>query len=172
MTTPEPLDRIFIRFSIAKLEQLAGRIADCLGRLSHGHVWSRGGANENAVGNLVLHLCGNVRQWIGTGVGELPDVRARDAEFAAREAPVDELRSRLESAVREAVAILGGVSAERLGERIVVQNHEVTVLEAIAHVVEHFSHHTGQILYATKQLTGADLGYYRHLSEPRTHRMP
>jgi uncharacterized damage-inducible protein DinB len=168
----EPLDRIFLRFSAAKLEQLSGRIADCLARLSHEQVWARGGSNENAVGNLVLHRCGNLRQWIGSGVGSLPDVRVRDAEFAARDAPVDELRARLEDAVRQAVAIIGGVSASRLAERIVVQNHDVTVLEAIAHVVEHFSHHAGQILFATKQLTGADLGYYRHLGDPKIRKLP
>ena len=51
----------------------------------------------------------------------------------------------------------------RLAERVTIQKYDVTVLEAIFHVVEHFSHHTGQILFATKMLTGEDLGYYKHL---------
>jgi len=135
--------------------------------LTDDQVWARGGENENAVGNLVLHLCGNVRQWIVSGAGSRPDARDRDSEFSATgDIPVAELAERLRAAVREGVAVLGEVTAARLGERIVVQNYEVTVLEAIYHVVEHFSMHTGQIIFVTKMLTGSDLGFYRHLSRP------
>ncbi len=162
---PEPIDRVFLKCAADKLRQLAGRIGDCLGRLSEEQVWTRGGDNENAIGNIVLHLCGNVRQWIGSGLGGRPDVRVRDREFAARgEVKPEELRERLMSTVDDAVAILGDLPAGRLTEVVRVQSYDVTVLEAVFHVVEHFSQHTGQILFATKQLTGADLGYYRHLS--------
>jgi uncharacterized damage-inducible protein DinB len=129
-------------------------------------VWARGSANENAIGNLVLHLCGNVRQWIVSGVGGQPDVRRRDAEFsAAGGAAIPELLDRLRRAVDEALATLDSVTQARLGERVAIQNYDVTVLEAIYHVVDHFSMHTGQIIFATKMLTGADLGFYRHLSQ-------
>jgi uncharacterized damage-inducible protein DinB len=128
-------------------------------------IWARGGGNENAIGNLVLHLCGNVRQWIVSGVGGRPDLRERDAEFAAGEGlSGGELAARLRSTVGEAGAVLAGLPEGRLGEPVIIQGYPVTVLEAIFHVVEHFSMHTGQILFASKQLTGADLGFYRHLS--------
>jgi uncharacterized damage-inducible protein DinB len=161
------LDRIFLDCSVRRLNQLASRIDDCLGRLGDGQVWFRGGENQNAVGNLVLHLAGNVRQWIVSGVGGAPDVRDRDAEFAAAGgASVAELRERLGTTVHEAGAVVANVSPARLTERVRIQGYEITVLEAVYHVVEHFAHHTGQIIFATKAATGDDLGYYAHLSKP------
>ena len=157
-------EEIFIKFSADKLEQLHGRIQDCLARLTPEQIWTRGSENENAVGNLVLHLSGNIRQWIGAGVAGLADNRQRDAEFDARggSAPGD-LTELLKSRVAEVSGIIREVPAARLTERIAPQGYDVTVLEAIAHVVEHFSHHTGQIILLTKVLTGQDLGYYQHL---------
>ena len=158
------LDRIFIDASMKRLEQLLSRIRDCVGKLSHDEIWARGHENENAIGNLLLHLNGNVRQWILSGVGGAPDTRTRDAEFAARSnMEPTELLARLESSVRDAVAVFATVTAGRLAERVTIQSYDVTVLEAIYHVVEHFSQHTGQIIFATKMLTGEDLGFYKHL---------
>ena len=161
------LDRVLIQYSTDKLSQLVGRIEDCLGRLAPEQIWARGGENENAVGNLVLHLCGNVRQWIIAGIGGVPDVRVRDAEFAARAGESrEELAARLRGTVDDAIAVLRLLAPERLLERVRIQAYDVTVLEAVLHVVEHFSHHTGQIIFITKAATGSDLGYYRHLSRP------
>lgn len=161
------LESDFLGFSARKLAQLSSRIEDCLRRLTPEQVWSRAGDNQNAVGNLVLHLSGNVRQWIVSGVGGAADVRDRDAEFAARGgAPAADLAALLSSTVGEAAAILDGLAPGRLTERLRIQGYDVTVLEAIYACVEHFSHHTGQILYATKLFSGADLGYYAHLRRP------
>ena len=157
----------FVLYSVEKLRQLGGRIEDCLGRLSEEQVWARGSENENAVGNLVLHLCGNLGQWIGAGVAGRVDHRQRDAEFNAREGvTIAELKQRLHAAVEDATKIIGGLSAEDLTRRLRVQKYDVTVLEAVYHVTAHFSEHTGQILFATKLTTGQDLGYYRHLKTP------
>jgi uncharacterized damage-inducible protein DinB len=160
-------EEIFIKFSADKLEQLHGRIQDCLARLTPEQIWTRNSENENAVGNLVLHLSGNVRQWIGSGVAGLPDHRQRDTEFDARGglAPA-ELAALLKTRVAEAAGIVRAVPAARLTERILPQGYDVTVLEAIAHVVEHFSQHTGQVILLTKLLTGKDLAYYQHLRGP------
>jgi uncharacterized damage-inducible protein DinB len=160
------LDRIFLDCSARRLTQLASRIDDCLSRLGDERIWMRGGENQNAAGNLVLHLAGNLRQWIVAGVGGAPDARDRDAEFAAREgATAGELRERLAAIVREAAAAIAAVPAARLAGRVRIQGYEVTVLEAIYHVVEHFAQHTGQIIFLTKALTGDDLGYYAHLTK-------
>jgi uncharacterized damage-inducible protein DinB len=156
------LDRLFLGFSMAKLNQLTARIMDCLGRLQEDQIWARGSENENAVGNLVLHLCGNLRQWILTGIGGVPDVRVREREFAARGgANASQLADDLRTTVVEAVGILDGLTAGRLCDPLRIQAYDTTVLEAIYHVVEHFAQHTGQIIYATKLATGADLGYTR-----------
>src|SRR5258706_16275773 len=112
------LDRQFLEFSVKKMDLLAGRIEECLGKLTEEQVWARGSANENAIGNLVLHLCGNVRQWIVAGVGGQPDVRQRDAEFAAAGGvSIQELRDRLRGTVAEAVAVMQRMTAARLAER-------------------------------------------------------
>jgi uncharacterized damage-inducible protein DinB len=158
-------DALFLDYSARKLAQYAGRIEDCLGRLTVEQIWTRGTENENSVGNLVLHLSGNLRQWIVSGVGGRPDTRQRDREFASRGGPAaPELLSQLHAAVSEAQPVIRSLDQQRLTEQVRIQNYDVTVLEAIYHVVEHFSGHTGQIMFATKLLTGTDLGYYRHLS--------
>ena len=163
----EGLDRVFLTHSADRLEQYRGRIGDCLDRLNQDQIWARGCDNENAVGNLVLHLCGNVRQWIGTGVAGKPDVRVRDREFSARgDIQAEELKQRLETSVAEAAEVIRHLAPEKLAGRTRVQKYDLTVLEAIYHVVEHFAQHTGQIIFATKALTGQDLGFYAHLNQP------
>ncbi len=160
------IEAVFVQYSADKLTQLSSRIQDCLSRLTSEQIWARNSQNENAVGNLVLHLCGNLGQWIGTGVAGKTDHRVRDQEFAARgEISPGELAQRLASTVAEAAETIRGLSAERLAEQTSVQKYNVTVLEAVYHVVEHFSQHTGQILFATKLLTGQDLGFYGHLAK-------
>ena len=160
------VETIFLDFSIRKLEQLRGRIGECVARLSNEEIWTRHGEHENAIGNLVLHLSGNVRQWIIAGIGGEPDTRVRDREFAARgEMSSAELMQKLESTVTAAVAVLRAVTPDRLMETYQPQKYRVTVMEGIYHVVEHFAQHTGQILFATKLLTGQDLGFYKHLNQ-------
>ena len=155
----------FLNFSADKLLQLLGRIEISAAKLSPEQVWSRHGENQNAVGNLLLHLNGNVRQWILHGVGGEPDRRVRDSEFAAREgAASSELLASLRATVEEAAAVIRALPPARLTERIDPQGYEATVLAAIYHVVEHFSGHAFQIFLLTKALTGEDLGFYAHLS--------
>ena len=156
----------FLRVSRHQLGVRLQRIETCLGRLSDEQVWSRRHEVENAVGNLVLHLCGNISQWIVGGVGGAPVSRDRDAEFARREPlPVETLVHRLRAGVREADAVLAGRTADDRGEPRRIQGYEVTVLHAIYHVVEHLAEHTGQIIWATKGLTGEDLGFYTYLQD-------
>jgi Protein of unknown function (DUF1572) len=160
----------FLNFSADKLIQLLGRIEMCVDRLTPEQFWMRHSENENAVGNLMLHLAGNLRQWILTGVGGAPDHRDRDSEFVARDGiGAQELKAELRSTVEEAVALIRGLPPERLTEIIRPQGYEGTVLTAIYHVVEHFAGHAFQIMFATKLLTGGDLGFYAHLGRAQTH---
>jgi uncharacterized damage-inducible protein DinB len=166
----DALQRQFLDYSIDKLREYTGRIETCLGMLNEEQVWARRAENENAAGNLVLHLCGNVRQWIVSAVGARPDVRERDREFSARGGvSIAALTECLRTTVEEAAGVLRAVTAERMAERLVIQGYKVSVMEAIYHVVEHFSMHTGQIMFATKLLTGTDLGFYAHLSTAASH---
>ena len=158
---------LFLSFSRERLQTLGSRIVDCLGRLSEEQIWARGSENENSIGNLVLHLCGNAEQWIVSSIGGEADVRDRPSEFAARGGlNARELRSLLETTLAKATEVIRTVPAGRLAEKITVQGRQEAVLEAIYTVVEHFAQHTGQIIFATKMLTGSDLGYYKHLNQP------
>src|SRR5260370_9446200 len=115
----ETVDHIFLRTSGKTLEQLSSRIHDCLAKLSTDEIWARGHENENAIGNLVLHLNGNVRQWIISGVGGAPDTRTRDAEFAARGGiEIGELRARLASTLREGVEPIGKGTPAPMSKRV------------------------------------------------------
>ena len=114
-------------------------------------VWARPNESSNSIGNLMLHLAGNARQWIVSGVGRTPDVRDRASEFAQRHPmPVTELIDRLEQTISDIDRVLASLTPADLHTRRVIQANDVTVLEAIYHVVEHFSMHTGQIILLAK----------------------
>jgi uncharacterized damage-inducible protein DinB len=136
------------------------RILRCLKKLSREQIWWRPNQASNSVGNLVLHLEGNVRQWIISGLGGAPDKRQRDLEFSERR-PMQRqmLANRLQKTVREACRVLHKLSAEDLTRVHSTQKYQVTGLEAAFHVAEHFSHHAGQIILLTKMLTGSDLKF-------------
>ena len=136
------------------------RIERCLEKLSDDEVWWRANPESNSIGNLLLHLAGNVRQWIVSGVGGTADQRQRPQEFDEQgPIPSVEILSRLSMTVHEADRVLAGVTAEELLEARRIQGCDVTVLEAIYACVEHFSMHTGQIILLTKMWKG-DLGFY------------
>jgi uncharacterized damage-inducible protein DinB len=114
------------------------------------------------VGNLVLHLNGNIRQWIIAGLGGAPDTRQRDREFQERgPIPRQALLSRLRRAVGEACRVLARLSSSDLAQTRSIQGFRVTGLEAVYHVTEHFSHHAGQIILVTKLLRGKPLHFTR-----------
>jgi uncharacterized damage-inducible protein DinB len=143
-----------------KLSQ--GEIERCVSRLSEEQMWHRGGDHENSVANLLLHLEGNIRQWILHGIDEQPDVRERDEEFTlARSVDAAEARRRFDATVDEAVGVIAALDPERLLVVIDPQPtgtwRHATILEAIFKVVGHLEMHTGQIILLTKQLVGSDL---------------
>ena len=138
------------------------RIERTLESLSVREIWWRPNPSSNSAGNLVLHLCGNVRQWIISGLGGAPDVRRRDTEFAELgPVPRRELMRRLRATVEESSRVIARISAGDLQRKHSIQKFHVTGLDAIFHVTEHFSHHTGQILYIAKMKKGKVLGFTR-----------
>lgn len=142
-------------------EDFLPKIERCLELLSDEQIWWRANPESNSIGNLLLHLSGNVRQWIVSGIGGVTDARDRDAEFAARAViPRDELLAGLKQTLSEADQALAQFDSERLLERMQIQGCDVTALEAILHVVEHFSMHVGQIILLTKLLSSSDLHFY------------
>lgn len=145
------------------LDEYVPRIARCVSMLQPEQVWNRPNAVSNSVGNLLLHLEGNVRQWILAGLGGEHDVRDRPAEFAARAAPLTpgELVDRLRQTVTGAAALVDGLGPDDLlATRRFQDRYDDTGLAAVLHVIEHFSGHAAQIYAFTKQVTGEDLRFY------------
>jgi uncharacterized damage-inducible protein DinB len=149
---------LFLDVSCRKLDAMTINLRICLSKLTNEQIWARGGAHENAVGNLVLHLCGNARQWIMHGIGGAKDVRVRDAEFSANGSQNGaSLMEMFGGTIAEACTILRSLPPERLTEKITPQKREVSVLEAIYQVVAHVEQHVGQIILLTKKMTATDL---------------
>ena len=124
-------------------------------------LWWRPNEQSNSVGNLLLHLTGNIRHWIVSGVQGAPSSRNRAAEFAAQEgAPAAELLAALERALAEVDSVLSRLRAENLRERHTIQGREVTVFEAVLHVVEHFAYHVGQIVFVAKLCNPGAIRFY------------
>ena len=162
MTMSESVSKAFIaRASEFLLGDYLPKIERCLEKLTDEQIWWRANEESNSIGNLILHLCGNARQWIICGVGSQPDHRNRDSEFEQRDPiPRTELLTLLRSTLTEVQTTLQSLDPTTVLERRPIQGHDVDILEAIFHVTEHFSMHTGQIIMLTKMLTATDLRFY------------
>jgi len=152
----------FIRRSAAYLKgDYLPKIRRSLEGLEDEDIWWRPNQASNSIGNLILHLAGNVRQWVVSGIGRAPDVRRRDEEFSEEGGVSGQaLLAHLEEALEDVDEVLSRLSPTELLETRVIQGMNVSVLDALYHVVEHFSTHTGQIIYLTKLRTGKDMGFW------------
>ncbi|MEL7120921.1 MAG: DinB family protein [Bacteroidota bacterium] len=137
------------------------RIEKCLSLISEEEVWQRPNDNSNSIGNLILHLCGNVRQWLVSGLGEQADVRKRQEEFDARKS-YDKvgLIEQLESLKRDVNTTLDNLSSETWLKKRDVQCYHESGLSILIHVMEHFSYHTGQITFYVKAMKDLQTNYY------------
>ncbi len=154
---------IVSQFNVRVYDEGVARIKRCLSMLNDEQIWSSSSEELNSVGNLILHLCGNVVQWIGTGVGDMPDVRVRKAEFLRESRyPRKDLINKLDALKPLTDIAFSELTDELLLDRRSVQGFQERVLGIIIHVIEHFSYHVGQIAYITKQMTDSQLGFYDH----------
>jgi uncharacterized damage-inducible protein DinB len=152
-------------------EEYLPKIERCLDQLSDEQVWWRSNPDSNSIGNLLLHISGNARQWIVSGLGGETDSRQRQSEFEERGTiPPDELLDRLRTTVAEVDSVLATFDTRRLLENYRIQGAETTALAAIFHVTEHFSMHTGQIILLTKLMTASDLHFYDFEGDTPLHR--
>jgi hypothetical protein len=167
MTTPDAeLAALFLEFSRKKLlGEFWPRIKTCTAPLTTEQIWWRPNEASNSIGNLLLHLNGNVRQWLVSSFNRDEDKRNRPAEFAAKAGvTATELLEGLGATLDEAAAVLDRLTAEELLAPYEIQGYRVHGLDAVYQVVQHFGLHYGQIVYITKQLSGKDLGFYKELN--------
>jgi uncharacterized damage-inducible protein DinB len=142
-------------------EDYLPRLVAVLRQLDDEDIWWRGNDASNSIGNLVLHLSGNVRQWIVSGVGGAADVRDRPTEFARRDGHTRaELIGLLQETIADVDTTLARVTLAQLDEPLTIQGIDTSVMGAIYHVVEHFSGHVGQIVMLAKLRLGRDLGFW------------
>ncbi|GAB5520280.1 MAG: hypothetical protein RhofKO_25310 [Rhodothermales bacterium] len=159
---PDLADTFLSRSRHYLMDEYLPKLERCLDQLSEDEVWWRPNEASNSVGNLILHLAGNIRQWVIAGVGQQADVRQRQAEFdEAGPVPTEALRLILRQTLTEVDATLAAVAPASLLEPRSIQGYDVSVFEAIYHAVEHFSTHVGQVVYITKLWRAADLKFYR-----------
>jgi uncharacterized damage-inducible protein DinB len=166
MTAVEPdFSAHFLDFSrCTLLEEYWPRMRTCVESLSDEQIWWRPNEASNSIGNLLLHLNGNVRQWLVTSFNGADDARDRSAEFAERDViPTATLMRQLDATLHEAEAVLSRLTQSDLLRTLQIQGYDVSGLHAVYHVVEHFGMHYGQVLYITKLLRAENLGFYRHL---------
>ena len=156
------LAEAFRKDAVSGLQKYLPRIVRCLQLLSEEEIWWRPNEASNSAGNIVLHLCGNIRQWIISGLGGTLDTRERDKEFSER-GPISRrlLIGRLKKTVAEACETIVQIPDGAFSREYGIQGYRVSGLVAIAHVYEHFAYHTGQIIYLTKLKRGKDLRFTR-----------
>jgi uncharacterized damage-inducible protein DinB len=154
-------DLLIQQFRIRVFEESVPRIKKCLAELSDEEIWWRPNENSNAIGNLVLHLCGNARQWILSGIGGAPDMRERQKEFDQRDIiPKADLLQLLDNLILEITDLLPKITTKELLRVRPVQIYQDTAVSILIHVIEHFSYHVGQMTVIVKLLKNKQLGYY------------
>jgi uncharacterized damage-inducible protein DinB len=140
------------------------RIRLCLDQLTDEQVWWRPNEDSNSIGNLLLHLSGNMRQWVYSGLGGYPDNRKRQQEFDERtQLSKEELWETLSATMQDLKPVIEAVTPADLLQKRPVQTFEESGLTILIHVTEHFSYHTGQIAWITKMLKARQLGFYEKI---------
>lgn len=152
------------QFNQHVVEESLERIIKCLNYLSLEEIWYKHNDHTNSIGNLVLHLQGNIRQYIVSGVGGKADTRQRELEFSSTDEKSHAiLISHIKETIEEANQVVQDLSSCDLIKQVVIQGFDHSVLSAIIHVVEHLSYHVGQITYCTKYFKDLDTAYYGDL---------
>jgi hypothetical protein len=163
----DPACNLFLEFSRNKLlNQYWPRLRRTVDPLSNEQIWWRPNEASNSIGNLILHLNGNVWQWLVASFNRLGDERDRPAEFnATGDLSAADLLARLGQTIDEAAKVLARLTSEDLLATWQIQGYTVSGLAAVYQVVEHFGLHYGQIVYITKMQEGRDLGFYSDLTK-------
>lgn len=157
----ENFSKEFITEAIYRIDENTQKLTACVNELEETEIWKRPNSHSNSVGNIILHLCGNIRQYAISSLGHLEDVRERDKEFSASGGySKSELLKKLTDTVDQAKSIIQNVSEQELLRKRKVQAYSHSGIGIIIHVTEHYSYHTGQIIFWTKLLKDKDLGFY------------
>ena len=154
----------FIEQSMYRIEESTKRVIKCLQEIDETEIWKSPNSNSNSVGNLILHLCGNIRQYVISALGGVKDARERDKEFSVKSGySKSALLNELNQTVSEAAVIIKTLEEDDLLKTYSVQGFKLSGIGIIIHVTEHYSYHTGQIAFWTKQIRDIDVGFYTNI---------
>ena len=133
-------------------------------------LWKRPNSRSNSLGNQLLHMRGNLGQYIWSTLGQHPDVRDREAEFSAQEGDFETLWKELQQTLTKSLAVIEQASSSQLLATYHVQAYQLSGIGLILHAVEHFSYHTGQVAFWIKNLTNRPLDFYKDIDLNQKHR--
>ena len=161
MTNEEKLAEELVKNALYRMDESTRMILKSLAEISEEELWQKPNDSLNSIANLILHLCGNITQYVISSLGEKEDLRNRDAEFSAK-TPADkkEVLDQLEQTVDTAKRVIFDTNISQLLKVRSVQGFTFSGVGVIIHAVEHYSYHTGQIAFWVKQLKNKDLGFY------------
>jgi len=161
MSNEEKIVEELVKNALYRMDENTRMIKKSLTEISEEELWLKPNDSLNSIANLMLHLCGNITQYIIASLGETKDVRNRDLEFSiGKSANKSEILSKLEDTVDNAKRVIFDASIKQLLKIRSVQGFSLSGVGIIIHAVEHYSYHTGQIAFWVKQLKNKDLGFY------------
>ncbi len=147
--------------AVFRMNESTERIEKCLKMLTVAQACKKPNESSNSIANLILHLCGNITQYILSSLAQEEDTRQRDLEFSTKwDSDIATLATKMRSTADAATAVIRKLPEEELLRKRIVQGFELDGIGIIMHVVEHYSYHTGQIALLTKLLVNKDLGFY------------
>jgi hypothetical protein len=136
-----------------RMRRLLRTVEQCMGQLDDGHIWYRAHPRDNAIGNLILHIVGSLRQWVLGGIGGQPDTRNRPAEFSTLQSKSkDELAKILRETIEECCSVIESLPTVRIIEPKRIQDTDTTIAYALVGAVSHLSIHVGQMQFIAKSL--------------------
>ncbi len=161
----EKIKKEFIKDCSRHLNEYTKRVKICLDILNEEQVWQKPNEASNSIANLILHLCGNMTQYVLSSLGGKPDFRERDIEFSVKGGLTKEqLFEKLSAVVKSVIEEIQIHDEESLLKTRMVQGFEKNGIAIILHITEHYSYHTGQIALLTKLMTNEDLGFYKGMN--------
>jgi hypothetical protein len=161
MENAEELSKTLSDAARNELAEGMRKLEHCISQLSDEQVWWRPRPEMNSIANLMLHLSGNIRQWIIAAVGGAKDVRNRPAEFSDNShRPKAAILAQLKATVDETDQVLAKLTASELVAPRRIQKFDTNVTGAVVHVVSHFRAHVQEIIHMTRQQLGEKYNFY------------
>lgn len=151
----------FKKQAIYRISESVRMLEISLQKVDREFCWQQVNKNTNSIGTLLVHLEGNIRQYILSGLGGQADIRNRESEFGNSNRPeVSVVWEKLSATISEARETINSCSREQFLTYKEVQGFSLSGLGIVLHVVEHLSYHTGQVAHMVKARSGQDLGFY------------